>query len=77
MLTVEWKLKEQAMHFLIENANKDLIKAFHSMAKAAGAKLTFQEEKPSKNLLEALQELQEGKVEQFEDFEDYKKAMDS
>lgn len=66
------------MTLIIENANKDLIKAFKNMAKAAGAKLTISEEKkPSKRLREAIKEVKDGKVEKFKDFESYKKAMDS
>lgn len=62
----------------VENANKDLIKAFKNMAKASGAKLTIkQDKKMSESLKQTIKEVRRGKVEKFKDFESYKKAMDS
>lgn len=62
----------------VENANKDLIKAFKNMAKASGAKLTIkQDKKLSESLKQTIKEVRQGKVEKFKDFESYKKAMDS
>ena len=62
----------------VENANKDLIKAFKNMAKASGAKLTIkQDKKMSESLKQTIKEVRQGKVEKFKDFESYKKAMDS
>ena len=62
----------------VENANKDLIKAFKNMAKASGAKLTIkQDKKLSESLKRTIKEVRQGKVEKFKDFESYKKAMDS
>ena len=62
----------------VENANKDLIKAFKNMAKASGAKLTIkQDKKLSESLRQTIKEVRQGKVEKFKDFESYKKAMDS
>lgn len=62
----------------VENANKDLIKAFKNMAKASGAKLTIkQDKKMSESLKQTIKEVKQGKVEKFKDFESYKKAMDS
>lgn len=62
----------------VENANKDLIKAFKNMAKASGAKLTIkQDKKLSEPLKQTIKEVRQGKVEKFKDFESYKKAMDS
>ncbi|MDE6045398.1 MAG: hypothetical protein K2F85_07785 [Helicobacter sp.] len=61
----------------VENANKDLIKAFKNMAKASGAKLTIkQDKKLSESLKRTIKEVRQGKVEKFKDFESYKKAMD-
>ncbi|WP_104722585.1 hypothetical protein [Helicobacter mesocricetorum] len=62
----------------VENANKDLIKAFKNMAKASGAKLTIKRDKKlSESLKQTIKEVKQGKVEKFKDFESYKKAMDS
>ena len=62
----------------VENANKDLIKAFKNMAKASGAKLTIkQDKKLSESLKQTIKEVRQGKVEKFKEFESYKKAMDS
>ena len=62
----------------VENANKDLIKAFKNMAKASGAKLTIkQDKKLSEPLKQTIKEVRQGKVEKFKDIESYKKAMDS
>lgn len=62
----------------VENASKDLIKAFKNMAKASGAKLTIkQDKKMSESLKQTIKEVRQGKVEKFKDFESYKKAMDS
>ena len=62
----------------VENANKDLIKAFKNMAKASGAKLTIKKDKKmSESLKQTIKEVRQGKVEKFKDFESYKKAMDS
>ena len=61
----------------VENANKDLIKAFKNMAKASGAKLTIkQDKKLSESLKQTIKEVRQGKVEKFKDFESYKNAMD-
>lgn len=62
------------MTLIVENASKDLLDAFKSMAKVAGAKLMIKEKKPSKRLLEAIKEAREGKVEKFKDFDSYKKV---
>ncbi|MBD5584100.1 MAG: DUF3800 domain-containing protein [Clostridia bacterium] len=62
----------------VENANKDLIKAFKNMAKASGAKLTIkQDKKLSESLKRTIKEVRQGKVEKFKDFESYKKDMNS
>ena len=66
------------LNLSVENANKDLIKAFKNMAKASGAKLTIkQDKKMSESLKQTIKEVRQGKVEKFKDFESYKKAMDS
>ena len=62
----------------VENANKDLIKAFKNMAKASGAKLKIKRDKKlSESRKQTIKEVKQGKVEKFKDFENYKKAMDS